>query len=126
MPAFLFVEALAQRFHQFLEAAERLDQLLFFFRQMFLSEFAQPFLGNGGRLDRLRAAANRLDAAEVIGKDLIETVDEALVLDQRRAGQIVEGLDVIVGDPSSIPFRSDRNSRRVTEPSLPSVSGRRE
>src|SRR5690606_17217752 len=44
MPAFLVFKPLLERFHQLVEAAKRLHQLLFIFAQMLLCEPAKPFL----------------------------------------------------------------------------------
>ena len=48
MTAFLFFETFFQRLHQFFPAAEGFDELFFFFAQMPLGEFAQPFFGDFG------------------------------------------------------------------------------
>ncbi len=92
--ALLLLQPLLQRLHQLVEAAERLDQLLFLLGQVLLGELAQPFLGQVGDVDRV-FARNRLDAPEDMGEHLVEAVDVALVLHQRRARQIIEALDVI-------------------------------
>src|SRR4029077_14813830 len=65
----LLLQALAQRLHQLVPAAERLDLPLLLVRQVPLAELAQPLLGNGDPLRRwclqpLEAAAE--DAVELV------------------------------------------------------------
>src|SRR5690606_1712868 len=50
----LLGEALAQRLHELLPAAERLDLRLLLFGEVPLGQLPQPFLGNLGRLVRRR------------------------------------------------------------------------
>jgi len=49
MAVLLFFQTLSQRFHQFVEAAQRLDRGLFFGRQVLFGQFFQPVgrQGNG-------------------------------------------------------------------------------
>ena len=82
-----------QRLHQLLEAAERFDQLLLLIGEMLLGKPPQPFLRKVGDVDRA-FARQRFDALEDMRKNLVEAVDMALVLHQRRTGQIVKTLDV--------------------------------
>ena len=49
-------------------------------------------------------AAHRLDPLEDLGEHLIETVEMALVLDQRGAGEVVEPLDIVGDQPRLHPF----------------------
>ena len=86
--ALLLGQALAQRLQQLVEAAHRLDLLLFFFGEVFLGQLLQP-LGRDLGLDRLR----RLKPLEDMAEHAIELVEIALVLHQARARQIIEFLD---------------------------------
>jgi hypothetical protein len=104
VPAFLFLEPLLQGFHQLVEAAQRLDQLLFLLGQVSFGQPAEPFLGDVGDVEGIRAA-QRLDALEDMSEDLVETVDMALVLHQRRAREVVESLDVIIDQTGLKPFQ---------------------
>ena len=64
---------------------------------MLFGQSPQPFLGQVRDVDRA-FPRHRLDALEDVGKDLVEAVDVPLVLHQRRAGQIVEPLHVVVDE----------------------------
>ena len=97
MPALLLLQTLLQRLHQLVEAAERLDELLLLFRQVLFGEPPQPFLRQVRDFDAVRSR-QRLQPLEDMAEDLVETVDEALVLHQSGAGEIIEGLDVVVGE----------------------------
>jgi hypothetical protein len=85
-----------ERLHQFVETAERLDQLLLFFAEMLVRQPSQPFLGQVADIDG-RLAGHRLDTFEIMRENLVEAIDEALVLDQRRPREEVETLAIIVG-----------------------------
>ncbi len=92
MPALLLVQPLLQRLEQ-LVPAQRLELGLLLGAEVFLGELAQPFLGNGGLLQRL---LQRLHPLEDRGEDGIEAVEMALVLHQAGAGEIVEILDLVL------------------------------
>ena len=94
MPAFLLGEPLAQRFHQFVPAAERLDEFFLLLGQVPLGEFAQPFLGQFG----LRIGRG-LDALEAMPEHTVEAVEMPLVFHQRGARQKIEFVDVEPRDP---------------------------
>ncbi len=96
--ALLLLEPLLQRLHQLVETAEALDEFFLLVRQVLLRQPAEPFLGQFARGDlTLAPAGHGFDALEDLGEHAVEAVDEALVLHQGRAGEEVEGLDV-VGD----------------------------
>src|SRR5579862_1054486 len=100
----LLGEALAQRLHQLFPAAERLDLLLLLLAQVALAEFPQPLLGQLG----LRIGG-RFDAVEAMPEHPVEPVEMALVLDQRRARQKVEFLDVEPRHP--LPHRLQQRQK---------------
>jgi len=60
---------------------------------MQLHKRAQPILGDF----RLARVAQQLEALEHVGEHLIEAVEVALVLDEGRARQVVEVLDLALG-----------------------------
>ena len=55
--------------------------------------------------------AQRLDALEDMRKDLVEAIDMALVLHQRRARQIVKALDVELHEPGIHAFEQASDIR---------------
>ncbi len=89
MTALLFFKTLAQGFQQLVEAAERLDLLLFFLGEIFLRKFLQPFFRNFGG----ERFADKIEPLEDVAEHAIELVEIALVLHQRGAGEIVKILD---------------------------------
>ena len=100
----LLREALAQRLHQRVPAAERLDARLFLLGQGEREAFFQPVgrhLGGEQRLER------GLGAPEVRGEDAVEAVEVALVLDQHGAGEEVElfGRGKVFGGDSPLAGR---------------------
>src|SRR5699024_11214839 len=74
----LLFEALLQRFHELVPTAHGLDLGLLFLGQFELVHALKPVGRNVG----LQVLADRLDALEVMGEDLVEAVEFALVLDQ--------------------------------------------
>ncbi len=108
MPALLLGEPLAQRLHQLVPAAQRLDLRLLLRRQIALAERPQPFVGQFG----LRVG-RRLDAVEAFAEHAVEAVEVALVLDEGRARQEVEFVDVEAATPARIASNSVRNSRKL-------------
>src|SRR5205807_5338802 len=78
MPGLLLGETLAQRLHQLVPAAERLDELLLLLGQVALAEFLEPFVGQLG----LRISRG-LEPFEDVAEHPVEAVEMALVLDQR-------------------------------------------
>ena len=100
--------AAAQRLQSFSQPSASICLLLV--GEVFLGELAQPFLGNV-RFDRL---LQRLHALEHLGEDLVELVEMALVLHQRRGRQIVELVDPMLGEIGFNASSSVRYSRSVT------------
>ena len=94
MAALLILEALAQRFHQLVKAAQRLDLGFFFIRQVFFGHFGQPL---GGDIDGVQnlIKADLTQPVEAGGKGAVELVDITLILHHRHAGEVVERLDII-------------------------------
>src|SRR6185437_13925987 len=88
VPALLLGQALAQRLHQFLPAAECRDLRLLLVGEGLFRELPQPLLGD---LDT--GLADRLDTLEVVAEDAVELVEIALVLHQRRAREVIELID---------------------------------
>ena len=80
------LEPLAQRLHQLLPAAERRHKRLLFLGEVPFGEPAQPFQGNLPG----HSVEPRLRALEVRAEHEVEAVEMTLVLDQRRARQMVE------------------------------------
>ena len=91
----LLLETLLQRLHQLLPAAHRLDLGLLLVGQKLLGELAQPFFGNF-RGDAL--GGQRFQSLEDMAEHAVELVEVALVLHQHRARQVVEVVDLVVGD----------------------------
>ena len=92
MPALLFRQPLAERFHQLVKTAKRFDLGAFFLGQEFLGHFAQPF---GGDFDRgFRCTGRRFQPFEDFAKDAIEAVQMAFILHQRGARQMIEILHI--------------------------------
>jgi hypothetical protein len=89
MAALLFGQPLAQRFHQLVEPAQRLDRGLFLGAQVLFGQLFQPFGAAGPRLQH-RLGGDFLQPLEAFGKGAVETVKVAFVLDHRGAGQMVE------------------------------------
>jgi len=95
VPALLFGETLLQRLHQFVEPAERLDLFLFFFGEEFVGQLLQPLGRDLGLQPRL---AHEFEALEGVAENAVELVEVALVLHQRRAGQVIEILHPARGE----------------------------
>ncbi len=96
MAPFLFSQALAQRLHQLVKAAEGLDAGLFFGGQVLFGQLLQPVLGQGDGLQHL-IGADRLQPLEGLGKGTVKAVEVALVLYHGGAREVIEPLGV-VGD----------------------------
>ena len=90
---------LAQRLHQLVEATERFDFGAFLGRQVLLGQLLQPIRRDLGGLQNL-LGRDRLQAAEGMGKALVEPVEVALVLHHGGAGEVVEPVDVM-GDETA-------------------------
>ncbi len=113
---FLFFEALLQRLHQLVPAAQRLDLRLLFVGQEFFGQRLQPFVGDL-RVDGLDGV---LEPLEHVPEHPVELVEVALVLHQRRAREVVEILDVRRDrvllqrlDQHEIFLEGDRHVRRA-------------
>ena len=89
MAALLLLEARPQRLQKFVEAAHGLDQLLFFLSEVFFGELLQPL---GWDFDEQRIG-EEFEALEHVAEHAVELVEIALVLDQRRAREVVKILD---------------------------------
>ena len=94
VPALLFLQALAQGLHE-LVPAHRLDLLLLFLGEVFLGELLQPF---GGNVRLLHGVEQALQPLEHGAEHAVELVEIALVLHQRRAGQVIEILHRLLGE----------------------------
>src|SRR5688572_328531 len=92
--AFLLLQALAQRLHQLLPAAERLDLLLFLLREGELDLLQQPF-----QRDLRLYARDGLDPLPELGEGAVELVEIGLVLHQRGARQVIEVVHRRADDP---------------------------
>ncbi len=90
---FCSLEALPQGLDQRLEAAHGLDQLLLFVAEMLLEQSLEPFGRNFGG----EALPDRLETGKHVPEHAIELVEVALVLHQGGARQIVEALDLALG-----------------------------
>jgi len=101
---FLFLKPLLQRLHDLFPGPERLDLLHFLFGEELLGHRLQPILGNGGAVIALEG---HLQALEHLGKDLVEPVEQAFVLHQCRAGEIIEFLRALFDDPRMERFEQD-------------------
>ena len=92
MPALLFCQSLAQRFHQLVESAKGFDLGAFFLGQEFFRHFAQPF---GGDFDGgFRGTGRRFQPLKDFTKNAVEPVKVAFILHQRSARQMVEILHI--------------------------------
>ena len=89
----LLGQPLAQRLHQLVEAAQRLDLRLLLLGKGALGQLAQPVLGDL----RLQRRVHPLKALEHMGEHPVEAVQVALVLDQGGARQVVEAVHRQVG-----------------------------
>ena len=76
---FLFLEALAQGFHELVPTAEAFDQGLFFIGQIQFFLLTEPFQRDVA--DDL--VEEHLLAAEMFAENLIETIEIPLIFDQR-------------------------------------------
>ena len=90
MPRLLFLEPLAQGFHECVPAAERLDAGLFLVGQLQCEVFLQPVRRHSGFEHRLE---RDFRAAKVRGKDAVVAVVVALVLDEDCACHEIELVD---------------------------------
>ena len=88
MTAFLFFEALFQSLHQFFPAAERFDQLFFFFGEMAFREQFQPFFG-----DFCLDILDINDALEVRRKYAVVAIKVFFVFHQANACEMVKILN---------------------------------
>ena len=68
------------------QRAERLDRLHLLGGEVELGDLAQPFLGDRHRVGAVIA----LDPLEDLGEDLVEAVEQAFVLHEGGAGEIIE------------------------------------
>jgi hypothetical protein len=104
--ALLLLEALLQRLHQLLPAAQRLDLLLLLFGEVLLGELAQPFLGDLGRDALARSAPRALEDGAEHRSNLSRWRSSFTSVGAR---EIVEVLDVVVGDAGlhRLPAGSD-------------------
>ncbi len=93
MARLLVCQALLERLHQLVPTAERFNLGLFFVRQHFFSELAQPFFRDL-RGDIL--IAQRLQPLEDMGEHTVEFVDMLFILHQDSAREIVEFLDIAI------------------------------
>ncbi len=94
MTALLLGEALFQLLHDLVPTAKRLDPGLVFVAQVEFGDAAQPFLRDFGDA----GVGQRFEALEDMAEDLIEAVEVALVLHERRAREVVEIFDAAIGD----------------------------
>ena len=90
----LLLQALLQRLHQLLEAAQGLDFRHLLRGKHLLGELLEPFLRDFSRL----LFRDEIQPVEALAEDLIELVDVLLVLHQGRAGEVVELVHPIAGD----------------------------
>ena len=88
MPLALFGETLPQGLEQLIEATQGLQPLAILLRQPPLQLQPQPIRGKRLRIRRT------LRPGQLAGIDLVETVEEALVLDQHGARQQIKGLGI--------------------------------
>ena len=82
----LLGEPVLQRLHDLVPRAEAVDRLHLLGREIGLGDHAQPFLGNLGA-DLL---AGRDQPLEHLGEHPVEPVELALVMNEGRAGEIIE------------------------------------
>ena len=94
MPLLLLFQALLQRFHELFKAAQRLDLRLFLVGEELFGQGFEPV----GRDFRGETFIHLFKALEDMGEDPVELVEVALVLNEGRAGQIVEVIDVEADD----------------------------
>ena len=92
--ALLLLETLPQGLEE-LVPAHRLDLPLLLFGEVFLGELAQPFGRDLGFLQGLREI---LQALEDMAENAVELVEVALVLHEAGARQIIEILDLLLGE----------------------------
>ncbi len=87
MALFLFFEPLFQRLHDLVPVSEGLDRFHFLRREEFLGDGLQPVFGD---VDRVLAVIGHY-ALEHLLEHLIEAIQQALILHEGRAGEVVEG-----------------------------------
>ena len=106
MPRALLFETLLERLHQLVPAAERLDERLFLVAQRSLDHFPDPLFRDLGA-----NVEDALHSFEIAAEREIEAVVQRLVLDQARAREHVEIVDVVGDD--ALPERVEQrpNSR---------------
>lgn len=92
MALFLFFEPLLQRLHDLVPIAERFDRFHFLRRQEFLGDSFQPVFGD---VDRVLTVIGH-DPFEHLVKHLIEPVEQAFILHEGGAGEVVERLGRLV------------------------------
>ena len=95
MALLLLFETLFQCLHQLLEAAHGLDFVHFLLSEEFLGHLAQPFFR---QILHVYSVCQGVETFEDVGEDLVELVDIPLVFHQCGAGEIVEVLDIHIGD----------------------------
>ena len=121
MALLLLLQPLLQLFHYLVPAAERLDLGLFLIRQEPLGQGFEPFFRNF-RLKRFR---HQVEALENMAEDLVELVEIAFILHQRRARQIIEILDPFFGKIRvQRPHQGEILLERHPESGRPSIHGK--
>ncbi len=102
--ALLFLKPFLEGLHQLVEPAQGLDLGLFRVAKMLFSHLLKPLLRDIHGLQHL-IGGDPLEAFEAGRKGAVEFVDVAFVLHHGRAGQIVEGVDVIGGKAARHAFK---------------------
>ena len=88
MAFLLLFQTLLERVHELVPRAHLLDLRHFLFGEVFLGDRLQPVFGD---VDLFLAVVGH-DALEDLGEHLIEAVQQAFVLHEGRAGEVVERL----------------------------------
>src|SRR5262249_42488303 len=94
MAAPLLLHALAHRLNELVDPAHPFDLLLFLIGEVFFRELLEPLRRNFGG-ERL---AHQLEPLEHVTEHAVELVEITLVLDERRAREIVEILHPSAGE----------------------------
>ena len=95
MALFLLLKPLLERLHDLFPRPQCLDLFHFLVGKEFLGHRLQPVLGD---LRALIALERHLQALEHLGEHLVEPVEQAFVLHQRRAREVIELLRGAVDD----------------------------